>query len=240
MPLPKISSPLFKTHLPIIDKDIQYRPYTVKEEKILLLGQQGGELADMIQAIKQVVGNCIVEDIDVGTLPMFDLQMMIVLLRIASTGDDVTLSYHDFEDDQNYRFVINMNDLVKESVENLKIPKRDIQIDDDWGITMKHITIDMFMNKELDDLEDPVKMYDVLGNTIEKVYNLKNHDEVYFLSDSTQEEIVEFVDTFENAVSQKIGEYLRDLPNITKTIEYTNKKGTERKIEISGLTDFFR
>lgn len=240
--LPKLKSPTFTYTLPLSKKKIHYRPYTVKEEKILLIAMQSGEMEDIITAIKQVVKNCIQEKIDPGTLSTFDLEVIQILLRIVSTSNEVVLSYNDNEDNsaKPYVFKINLQELLDDNIKNMKLPNKEIPLSNEYSVSMKDITIDMFMNRDLEDLDDPVKMYDVLGRTIEKVYSSKNEDEVYFLKDFNSEEIAEFVDSFDKKASENLAEYFKNLPAITKTLTWTNTKGTLREIKLSGVTDFFQ
>ena len=246
MALPILKHPTFTFTLPISKQKITYRPYQAREEKILLIGLQSSETKDIIQAVKQVVSNCIIEEIDPGTLPTFDLEILMILLRMVSTSNQVELAYLDEEDGEIYKFVINLQDIIDKNIQDIKIPSREIILDEDWGVTMKYITIDMFMSNMLEDINNPDKMYEVIGRTIEKVYSLKD-DEIFFLQDSPQTEIDAFLASFSKAASENVAGYFENLPQITHTIQYTNKKknaageieGTKRTINLAGISDFF-
>ena len=239
MTLPVLKHALFETKLPCSNKKIKYKGYTVKEEKILLIALQSNEMPDIINAIKQIITNCTMGQVDPGLIPIFDLEILLLLLRIVSTSNEVNLKFKDEEDEKIYEFDINLQDIVAKCGKDVVVPKRDIALNDEWGITMKHINIDMFLSNELADLDNPEKMYSVLGKCFEKIYSLKNEDEVYFLKDSTQEEIDTFIDSWDKVASENVSKYFQNLPQISHTIKYTNKKGTDREIILKGVNDFF-
>jgi hypothetical protein len=235
--LPKLEIATFETTLPILKKTIKYRPYTVREEKILLIAAQSDDNIDMVNAITQVVQNCLVDDIDVQTLHIFDIEYMLMKLRAISSSDVIELHYLDHEDNQKYKVTASIDEILKYSVENIKIIDPKIQLTSALGIVMKPLTINLFMNGNLEDLDDPDKAYSVIKNMVEYIYD---ENETYNINDSSEEEFTEFMDSLTREPSQKISEYFTNIPKLHYTFKYTNSKGTERESFVEGLANFFQ
>jgi len=126
MALPKIQSPTFEVIIPSINKTVLFRPFLVKEEKILLMAQQSNDDKDIIKAIKQVVNNCCLDDkLDIDKLATFDLEYLFLKLRARSVNNVVEILYKDAEDEKEYKFSINLDDvevtMPKKSEKNIKI-----------------------------------------------------------------------------------------------------------------------
>ena len=236
--LPKIPSAVFEHTLPVTKQLIHYRPYTVREEKILLIAAASDNPRDMVNAVKQVISNCIIdEDVDVSKLHIFDLEVLLLLLRIVSTSNEVELKYQDTEDNKVYDFSVNLEDVIAESTKNITIVDSNIRLKDDIGIIMKPLTIDIMFSGDLDKLNDPNEMYSVLQNLIDKIYDEEN---VYIAADASAEEFVAFIDSFDKESRNKLSAYFTDMPKLHHTLKYTNSKGTSREIRLEGVTDFFQ
>jgi hypothetical protein len=135
MPLPKIDQPIFDMTIPSIGKTITFRPFLVKEEKILLIAQQSGNDTDVIRAIKQILNNCVLEDIDLDSLAIFDIEYMFLKLRSKSVNNIVKLSYRDVEDGEVYDFELDLDTIEVTIPENIGSK---IEINDTVGMTMKY------------------------------------------------------------------------------------------------------
>lgn len=236
--LPKLPIATFEYTLPISKKKIHYKPYTVREEKILLIAAASDNPRDMVNAVKQVINNCIVEeDVDVVEFPLFDLEVLLLLLRIVSTSNEVELKFHDKEDDKIYDFTISLEDVISKSIAAAKPVEKVIELKDGIGVIMKELTIDVIMSGELDNLNDPEKMYDVLQGLIDSIYD---KEELHKAEDASREEFTDFLDSFDKDASSKLSSYFIDLPKLSHTLTYKNTKGTEREIRLEGINDFFQ
>jgi hypothetical protein len=233
MPLPKLDKPLFELVIPSTDKNIKFRPFTVKEEKILLVGQQDKNEKSIILAIKQVINNCAQDpDFDVDMLATFDLEYLFLKLRARSVNNMIEVSYRDGEDDKVYDFEIDLD-----QVELIKSDKHDkvIPITDEVGMKMKYPSVTIIDNAPDEATAADVVEY-LIRNCIECIYDA---DSVYPASDHTQEELSEWLDSLDVDAFAKIKRFFDNLPQMKYTIEYTNSLGNPRTIELSTLSDFF-
>lgn len=232
MSLPRIEKPLFELYVPSMKKSVKARPFVVREEKILLTAQQAGQEKDIILAIKQVLNNCIVEEFDVDDLATFDLEYMFLKLRARSVNNIIDVSYRDNEDDEVYDFQIDLDDVelkVKEDISNI------IMITDKIGIKMKYPSVTILDN--IPDTEDAAGVVDYLiKSCIDQIFDEEN---VYPVSDHTDEELTEFLDSMDVEAFGKIREFFDNLPQMYHKLEYTNKNGNKRTIELTTLSDFF-
>lgn len=232
--LPKLDKPLFELTIPSTNKAYNFRPFTVKEEKILLTGQQSGEDKDIILAIKQVINNCCQDpSFNVNDLATFDLEYIFLKLRSRSVNNIIEVSYRDNEDDQVYDFQINLDDVKMinlDSDTNYIIP-----ITDKVGLKMKYPSITIVDN--IPEYKDPADVIDYLiKNCIDYIYD---SDSVYYTKDISSEELDEWLNNLDIESFGKIRIFFDKLPQMYYKIVYTNSLGTERVIELNTLNDFF-
>lgn len=232
MRLPKIDQPLFDMTIPSTGKKITFRPFLVKEEKILLIAQQSGNDTDIIRAIKQILNNCIEEDLDIDSLAIFDLEYMFLKLRSKSVNNIVKLSYRDNEDNEVYNFEVDLDTIEVSMPEKINSK---INITADVGMTMKYPSASITERmKEFDNEVDLMTFFIV--NCIDTIYDEEN---VYVAEDFSEEDISEFLDGLDVKTFEKIREFFESIPRMHHKIEYTNKAGNERSIELTSLKDFF-
>ncbi len=233
MALPKIGYPTFELILPSTKETVKYRPFLVKEEKILLTSQASGEANDIINAVKQVINNCILTDkINVDGLTTFDLEYLFIKIRAKSVNNVINLTYRDMEDDQKYMVEINLDEVeIKEDPNH--VTKFDIG--NGYGLVMKYPRADLtnslkFVEGEMD------AFFEVLKSSIESVYDAES---VYKLSDSTPEEVDEFIQSLDTKAFKKIQDFYSTMPKLFYEVKYTNSLGNEKVIPLTSLTDFF-
>lgn len=232
MPLPKIDQPLFDMIIPSSGKKITYRPFLVKEEKILLIAQQSGNDSEIIRAIKQILINCIQDDLDLDTLTIFDLEYAFLKLRAKSVNNVVKLAYRDTEDDEVYNFELDLDTI---EIEMPKGINSKIEISDSVGMTMKYPSASITDSMgEFDNEVDLMTFFIV--NCIDTIYD---EDTVYIADDFSEEEISEFLDGLDVKTFEKIREFFENVPRLYHKIEYTNNIGSQRSIELTSLKDFF-
>jgi len=232
MPLPKIDQPIFDMTIPSNGKKITFRPFLVKEEKILLIAQQSGNDTEIIRAIKQILNNCVQEDLDIDGLAIFDLEYMFLKLRSKSVNNVVKLSYRDNEDDQIYNFELDLDTI------EIKMPETvssKIEITENVGMTMKYP--DASITDRMKDFENEVDLMTFfIVNCIDTIYD---EDNVYVASEFSDNEISEFLDGLDVKTFEKIREFFEDIPRLYHKIEYKNSVGSERSVELTSLKDFF-
>ena len=236
MALPKLTTPLFDITLPISQQDIRFRPFLVKEEKVLLIGKEGDYSQQML-AVKQLLQNVIVEpaNFKVDELTIADMEYLFIQLRAKSVQNVVELRYRDKEDDQIYKFTVDLETLTPSVDPNHKY---EIQITDDIGVVLKDPTIGMMSKIKMpkggpDKIESDLAFM-MIASCIDKVYDA---DQVY--DDFTNQEAVDFLKGMEINQFDKIREFYETAPKIVEELKYVNKNGTERTIKLEGINDFF-
>jgi hypothetical protein len=232
MALPKVEKPLFELYVPSMNKSVKARPFVVREEKILLTAQQAGEEKDIILAIKQVLNNCIVDDFDVDELATFDLEFMFLKLRARSVNNVIEVSYRDNEDEKVYDFQV---DLDKVELKMNKDISNIIMVTDTLGIKMKYPSVTII--DSVPDTNDAGEVVEYLiKSCVDQIFDEEN---VYLSNEYTDEELTDFLDSLDIETFGKIREFFNNLPQMYHKIEYTNKNGNLRTIELTTLSDFF-
>lgn len=233
--LPKIEHPLFEIEVPSMHKKVRFRQILVREEKILTVAKQSGEMRDILLAVKQIVNNCYGEigSFDVDALPIFDLEWIFVQLFALSSSSTIPATYQDNEDEKVRTFSIDLQKIQPPSLKglnnNIKLP------DNKHGIILGFPAAslyhdDFFMQKDV----EPEDMIDYLTpKCIKKVYG---EAETYEFSEG---ELKEFLDNLDIKTMNLIREYFMKIPQMRHEIEYVNDMGNQRKIVLSTLNDFF-
>lgn len=233
MALPKIKSPTFEIVIPSINKSVDFRPFLVKEEKILLMASQSGNDRDIVKAIKQIINNCCTDgSLNVNDLTVVDLELIFLKLRSRSVNNVVDVAYKDSEDGQEYKFQI---DLEEVKVVKPKEVSNKIQINDELGIIMSYPNASII--DEMGEFENEV---DILNFFISKCMSqIYDEDNVYEVSEQTEEELREFIDSLDVKTFDKIREFFDASPKLEYVIEYKNSLGNDRRIVLDTLRDFF-
>lgn len=237
MALPKLKIPLFDVTIPSTQKDAKYRPFLVKEEKILLMAQTGSSKMEIINALKQVINNCIVmtdgTHLDIDTLTTFDLEYLFLKIRSKSVDNMVTLKFHDHEDNKDYDFTVSLDDITIK-VEPDHTNK--VKVDEEVGIILKYPTAGLAGKVSASNMTDAETSIFMIKECIEQIYDADN---VYLASEATPAELDEFVDSLNVKAFEGIQKFFETMPKLYHKIEYTNSKGTDRVIELTTLEDFF-
>ena len=233
MALPKIQYPTFSITVPSTKKKHQFRPFLVKEEKILLMAKASGSEADILVAIKQVVNNCCLDDgFDVDRLSLFDLEYVFIKLRAQSVSDVVKVSYRDNEDGLVYDFEVNLNDVevvFPEKVDSV------IRIGADSGIQMKYPEAAIYEDEEfLKSGED--SFFQLIVRCVDRIFD---GDKVYDCSKYTRKELEEYLEGLDVKTFDAVRDFMASQPSIKYTIKYRNQKGSDREINLTTLSDFF-
>lgn len=232
MSLPKINYPIFDVVIPSTNNKVKMRPFLVKEEKLLLIAQTSGNPNDVIQSIKQVINNCMLDQVDVDELTTFDLEYLFIKLRSKSVNNVIDIFYKDADDGENYKVQIDLD-----KVEILKDPNHTnkINIGNDIGIVLRYPRADMV--DRIGEVNNEVDMYfEVVKYCIEKIYDA---DSVYNADEYTQEDLTEFVTTLDVNTFKKIQKFIETMPKLYYETSYTDKNGIEKKVILQNLNDFF-
>ena len=237
MALPKLNVPVYEAILPSTEKVIKYRPFLVKEEKLLLTAQESGEDA-VLPAVKQIIRNCVQGELDVDNMPLFDIEYLFLRLRAKSVGEEVTLGLKPWGCPQNNgelcefttEVAINLEEI--ECVKNKKHSSK-IMIDDKIGILMKYPDISQ-LNIKGSENEMGLKV-------IKKCINMIFTEEETHERDSfTDKELDEFIDSLNTKQMEQIKNFFDTMPVLKHTVKYTCKTCNEKKeTTIQGLQSFF-
>lgn len=233
MPLPKIDQPLFDVIVPSSGKKIMFRPFLVKEEKLLLISQQGGEDTEVIRAIKQILRLCVQdEDFNVDTLTTFDLEYLFLKLRAKSVNNVVKLSYRDNEDGKIYNFELDLDTI---EVEMPKDVNATIEVAEGISMVMKYPSASITDKIQQFDNEVDLMTFFII-NCIDTIMT---PEEIFSASDYSDKELEEFLDQLPVTSFETIREFFEKMPKLYHKIEYTNEQGNIRSIELNNLKDFF-
>jgi len=233
MSLPKLNYPVNSIKVPSLNKSFKFRPFLVREEKILLIAKEGDSPSDILHAIKQVVNNCAVDDkFDVDKLAIFDLEYVFLKLRAMSVDNVVKVSYKDAEDEKVYDFEVDLNSV---EIEFPKDTNNKIEVTKTSGIVLKYPMASLYDDKDLIGA-DKDYIFELIVRCIDKVYE---EETVYEMKDYTFENIRTFLEDLDIKTFDKIREFLLNIPKLKYTIEYKNSLEHDRKIELNSLNDFF-
>jgi hypothetical protein len=231
--LPKLASPSFSLTVPSTKTKIKFRPFSVKEEKILLIAKESGEAADILDSIRQVVTNCVLEEgFDVDKLTIYDLEYAFVKIRSVSVNNVAPVTLTDASDGKEYKIDVPL-DQVEVKFPDV-MPDSKIEVGPGVLITLKHPSATLYSNTEF---RDGVEGFQKLvAKCIDKVWE---GDRMFDPSKEKEADVIEFIDTFPVSAYDKIKEFFSATPRLEYVITYTNSKGEERKHTLSTLADFF-
>ena len=232
MSLPKIDLPLGELVLPSTGEKVKYRPFTVKEEKILLVGQQSDEPELEILSSKQVINNCLI-DKDVDELPMFDLEYVLLYLRARSVNNVIKFTIKDQDTDEDVELEMDIDNVVLERKEG---HTNEVEINDEYKLFLRYPTITEFQKLVSADKNDPLLDYIMLVSCLDYI---ASEDEVHYFKDYTEEQINEFMDSLSGSVIKSITEFFSTMPRLKHEITYTNSEGNEKTFVVEGMRSFF-
>jgi hypothetical protein len=238
MPLPKISTPTYELELPSTGKKIKYRPFLVREEKILILALESEDENQIATAVKNTLKACIqTRGIKVENLPTFDIEYLFLNIRGKSVGEAVELIVtcpDDGETTVPVKIYIDEIGVVKQEDHS-----PDIDLDGKLTLRMKYPSLDQFVssNFSFDEREDLDKSFEIIGSCIDVIFNA---DDAWSTSDVTKKELMTWMDGLNSAQFKKIEEFFTSMPKLSHTIKVTNPNTkVESEIVLDGLQSFF-
>lgn len=239
MALPKISAPTFEITLPVSKKSIQFRPFLVKEQKILLMAMESGEKGVIESNVKHILNNCLISDIDIDSLPIVDIEYYFLNIRARSVGEVVESKYK-CENEVDGVVCNNTMDtkfnILDVQVDMPKDLNDKIQITPTVGVKLRYPNFDLV--DKLQDLDNATDIaFELIIECIEYVYD---EDNLYYAHETPREELMAFLESLTKDQFEKIEEFVENLPKLKKEIEVTCKKcGFSHKIKVEGLESFF-
>ena len=236
MALPKLNTPTYELEIPSTDEKIQYRPFLVKEEKILMMALETKDNAQIVNAVKDIVNECTFNKVNISTMPMFDTEYIFLQIRSKSVGEVSKLKLLCPDDKKTYANVeLDLNE-VKVQVGDDHTNK--IELTDDMGIIMTYPSIDSFSESGIQDI-NASNMIDVIGTCILQIYEQKG-EKVYEAKDQTKKELTEFIEQLNTKQFQDVQKFFDTMPRLKHTIKIKNPKTKKTsEVTLSGLNDFF-
>ncbi len=238
MPLPTIVTPTYELELPSTGKKVKYRPFLVKEEKLLVLALETENTKDISTAIKTVLKSCIQSrGVKVENLPTFDIEYLFLNIRGKSVGEDIEVNLISPDDEvTEVPVTINIDDIKIQKSED---HNKKVKLDDTLMMEMKYPSLDQFIQSNFD-FGDEVSMdqsFDLISSCIDKIYN---EEEVWSTADCTKKEVKEFLEQMNSMQFKEIEKFFETMPKLSHSVTFTNPKTkVESTVVLEGLSSFF-
>ena len=240
MPLPKIATPTYELELPSTGKTITYRPFLVKEEKLLVIALESEDTKQITNAIKAVIRACILtKGIKVELLPTFDIEFLFLNIRGKSVGEDIEVKLI-CPDDTETEVSVNIN------LDDIKVQKPEghsnqVKLDNNLMMELKYPSLNEFIKNNFDPndkTQNPMEQsFDLVGSCINKIYN---EDEVWVAADCSKKEITDFLDSMNSNQFKEIEKFFETMPKLSHTVKvYNPKTKVESDVLLEGLASFF-
>jgi len=238
MPLPKIATPTYSLVLPSTEKEISYRPFLVKEEKLLVLALESEDTKQITTAIKAVIKSCIqTKGIKVELLPTFDIEYLFLNIRGKSVGESLDVNIICPDDGKtNVPVTIDLDDIKVVKTEG---HSNKVELDKTLMMELKYPSLDEFIKNNFDFKDENAmeQSFKLIASSIDKIYN---EEEVWVAADCTKKEINEFLESMNSQQFKKIEEFFTTMPKLSHTIKVTNPNTkVESEVVLEGLASFF-
>ena len=240
MPLPKIATPSYELELPSTGKTITYRPFLVKEEKLLVIALESEDTKQITNAIKAVIRACVLtKGIKVETLPTFDIEYLFLNIRGKSVGEDIDVKLICPDDNETEVNVnINLDDIQVNKPEG---HSNKIKLDNNLMMELKYPSLNEFIKNNFDPIEVGTnameQSFDLIGSCINKIYN---EDEVWVAADCSKKEINDFLDSMNSNQFKEVEKFFETMPKLSHTVKVKNPKTkVESDVVLEGLASFF-
>ena len=233
MALPKISTPTFECELPSTKESIRYRPFLVKEEKVLLIAKESGEKVDIYNAIKTIVNNCVLkEGFDVNECPTWDMEYLFIQIRSVSVGNIVKFKVTDSDDGIEYDLELDLNEVEIQKNEDYS---NKIELDENIGLIMKYPSPSV--SEKIKDMTDVTEItYELIKSCIDAVWD---ENDVYPWDQESAVEQDMFLEMLPVEHYKKVSAFFQNMPKIEHVVEYENSNGKKKKAVFRNLNDFF-
>jgi hypothetical protein len=239
MPLPKINTPTYEMELPSSGKKVKYRPFLVKEEKILLIALETEDMKQISDGLIQILNNCIItRGVKVQSLATFDIEYLFLNVRARSVGETVEIQLSCPDDGETTVDVEIDIDLIK--VQKSKEHKNIIKLDDAYSMKLRYPSFEQFIGNNFeinDNVSDVTKSLDMITSCIEMVYD---KEESWNASECSKKELTEFVDQLNSKQFKEIEKFFETMPKLSHTVKVKNPNtNVESDVVLEGLASFF-
>jgi len=238
MPLPRIAAPTYELELPSSGKTIQYRPFLVKEEKVLVIALESEDTKQITTAIKNVIKNCVLtKGLKIEALPTFDIEYLFLNIRGKSVGEELEVNIICPDDEETQVPVtIDLDDI---KVEKNEEHTNKVKLDDTLMMEMKYPSLDQFIKNNFDfkDQNAMDQSFELIASCIDKIYS---EEEVWATEDCTKKELNEFLESMNSSQFKDIEKFFETMPKLSHKLKVTNPKTkVESEVVLEGLASFF-
>ncbi len=238
MPLPKIATPTYELELPSTGETIKYRPFLVKEEKLLVIALESEDTKQITTAIKSVIKSCVLtKGIKVEQLPTFDIEFLFLNIRGKSVGEELEVNVICPDDGETQVPVtINLDDI---QVQKNEEHNKQVKLDDNLMMEMKYPSLEQFIKSNFDFSEGNQmdQSFQLIGTCIDKIYS---EEEVWAAADCTKKEVNDFLDSMNSSQFKGIEKFFETMPKLSHTVTVKNPETkVESEVVIEGLASFF-
>ena len=238
MPLPTISTPTYELILPSSSRKIKYRPFLVKEEKILIIAMESQDIKQIARAVKDVLSKCIItKGTKVEKLSTFDIEYLFLNIRGKSVGEHIEVMVTCPDDEKTQvPMSIDIDSINVQTDENHTI---DIKLDETYTLRMKYPSLDEFIKNNFDNMNDMNvdDTFDLIASCIDQVYSA---EESWASEECTKKELTSFVESLNSNQFKKVEKFFETMPKLAHTVKVTNPNtNVESEIRIEGLQSFF-
>jgi len=235
MALPKLDTPTYKLRVPSTGAEVSYRPYLVKEEKILMMAMESNDTEQMMRAVKDVIRSCTSDSIDVNTLAMFDIEYIFTQLRAKSVGETSTIKVNCKSCDSSNEVDVNLEEV------RVDVPESDthtIPLTDTVGVSLRYPSVDAMLKAQADESKSDVdRVFDLIVACIDSIYS---DDEIFDAKEQSSKELKEFIESLNTQQFNKVREFIETIPSASIDVEFMCMSCSEHNsFEVKGLGNFF-
>ena len=231
----KLNSPVYRVNLPSTGEDLQFKAFTVKEEKILMIAAESQDMTQVVDSLKSVIVNCMIGEIDVDSLAIFDLEYLFLKLRSKSVGETAKIGIKCKTCEHQNTVEVSLDDVeVHKDPEHLNI----IKITEEIGLEMKYPTFD-----GVKDFQDDANIEDIINMVARSIKSVYTGEEVIDMSEEAHEDVVAFLEQFTSEQFQGVQIFFTTMPKVQHDVEFTcaNEEcpAPDNEVKLEGLADFF-
>ena len=235
MALPKLNSPTYELKVPSTGNSISYRPYLVKEEKILMMAMESNDTEQMMRAVKDVIRSCTSDSVDVNTLAMFDIEYIFTQLRAKSVGETSTISVKCSSCKASNDVVVNMEDVYVDVPESTV---HTIPLTDTVGVSLKYPSVNAMVKAQSSNTKTEVdRVFDLIVACVDSIYS---DDEIFDAKEQSEKELKEFIESLNTQQFNQVRDFIESIPSATINVEFMCMSCSEHNsFEVKGLGNFF-
>lgn len=234
MALPKLDTPTYELKIPSTGERVSYRPYLVKEEKILMIAMESDDSKQMISAVKNVIRSCTNGSVDVNRLAMFDIEYIFTQLRSASVGETSTIGVKCESCSTKNEVDVNLQDVRVDIPEDRE---KTVALTDTIGVILKYPSVEDMLEKQGSKQSNVEQMFDIIESCIESIYT---EEEIFNAAEQSKTEIREFIESLNTQQFNELRKFVESIPSATIDVEFTCAScGEHNSFEVKGLGNFF-